>query len=97
METPEVKIFSAMPHTHLIGLLHRVKCQNFIYPINKLIYCCFSIGKEVISRVIRDGKELGYITNNRYYDFNYQYYNFLTTPMTLKKVDIFQLVFQFSR
>ena len=36
--------------------------------------------------IVRDGKEVAYLANNKYYNFNYQYYNFLTTPVTLKKV-----------
>lgn len=44
-------------------------------------------GKEVITTVVRDGKDVEYITNNKKYDFNHQYYNFLSKPVTLKKGD----------
>ena len=29
---------------------------------------------------------MAYIANNKYYNFNYQYYNFLNTPLKYKKV-----------
>jgi hypothetical protein len=76
-----------MPHTHLIGrsnfILYYIFCSY-----QKLLIKILIKGKEVFSKVIRDGKELGYITNNRNYDFNYQYYNFLTKPFALKKVNL---------
>lgn len=48
-----------------------------------------NLGKEVYSTIVRNGKEVARITNNKYYDFNYQYYNFLMNPVTLKKVSYF--------
>ncbi|CAF1012278.1 unnamed protein product [Brachionus calyciflorus] len=61
-EQPEIKVFSSLPHSHLLG-------------------------KEIYTTVVRDGKEVAYLANNKYYDFNYQYYNFLNKPVTLKKGD----------
>ena len=43
-------------------------------------------GKELYTTIVRDGKEVAYLANNKYYNFNYQYYNFLTTAVTLKMV-----------
>ena len=48
-----------------------------------------SLGIELYTTIIRDGKETAYLANNKHYNFNYQYYNFLTNPVTLKKVDDF--------
>ncbi|CAF1008830.1 unnamed protein product [Brachionus calyciflorus] len=58
----EIKVFSTLPHAHLLG-------------------------KEIYTKVIRDGKEVAYLANNKFYDFNNQYYNFLNKPVTLKKGD----------
>ena len=44
--------------------------------------------KSLYTTIVRDGKEVDYITNNKYYDFNYQNYNFLSRPLTLRKVRI---------
>lgn len=44
------------------------------------------VGIEVYSVIVRDGKEVEYLTNNKFYDFNFQYTNFLNTPVTLKRV-----------
>ena len=46
-------------------------------------------GIELYTTLIRDGKEIAYLANNKYYDFNYQYYNFLSTPVILKQVYIY--------
>lgn len=43
-------------------------------------------GREIYTSVIRDGREVDYLVNNKYYDFNYQYYNFLKRPLKLQKV-----------
>ncbi len=40
----------------------------------------------MFSKIIRDNKEIEYIANNKYYDFNYQYTNFLQKPVVLKRV-----------
>ena len=47
------------------------------------------IGKELYTTLIRDGKEVSYLAKNKYYDFNYQYYNFLTNPVVMKPVSCF--------
>jgi hypothetical protein len=49
-------------------------------------------GKELYTTIVRDGKEVAYLANNKYYNFNYQYYNFLTTPVTLKMVILLMLL-----
>lgn len=46
-------------------------------------------GSQVFSKVVRNGSEVEYIANNKYYDFNYQYVNFLQRPVTLKRVKYF--------
>jgi hypothetical protein len=45
-------------------------------------------GKEVIVTQVRDNKEIGYIVNNKNYDFNYQYFNFLAEPIKFKRVEL---------
>lgn len=40
-----------------------------------------------IQNYVRDGKEIEYIANNKYYDNEYQYINFLQTPVIVKKND----------
>jgi len=40
----------------------------------------------VFSKIVRDNKEIEYVANNKYYDFNYQYTNFLQKPVVIKKV-----------
>lgn len=40
-------------------------------------------GRQIYSKVIRNGKEVSYITYGKYYDFNYQYTNFLASPITI--------------
>ena len=35
---------------------------------------------------VRNGAQIAYIDNTPYYDFNYQNYNFLQTPVTLLSV-----------
>ena len=44
-------------------------------------------GTQVFSKVIRNGKEVEYIANNKYYDFNYQYVNFMQKPVTMRRGD----------
>ena len=41
--------------------------------------------------VVRNNTEVAYITNNKNYMFNYQNYNFLQNPVTLKKVQLSHL------
>lgn len=53
-------------------------------------------GKELYGTVVRDGKEVDYIANNKYYNFNYQYYNFLNNPVTLTKGDELRLTCVYS-
>jgi len=43
-------------------------------------------GRQVFSKIVRDNKEIEYVANNKYYDFNYQYTNFLQKPVVLKRV-----------
>ena len=43
-------------------------------------------GREIYTSIIRDGKEVDFLANNTYFDFNYQYYNFLRNPVKLKQV-----------
>lgn len=51
------------------------------------------LGKEVYSSVIRNGSEIAFIANNKNYDFNYQYFNFLSTPISFKRVTIDKIKF----
>jgi hypothetical protein len=44
-------------------------------------------GTQVFSKVVRNGTEVEYIANNKYYSFNHQYVNFLTKPVTMRKVN----------
>ena len=53
-------------------------------------------GVEFYSYIIRDGKEIAYISNNKFYDFEFQFYNFLQEPVTLQKVSTFFLIDNFS-
>ncbi len=43
-------------------------------------------GRELYTKIIRNNQEIGYLANNKYYDFNYQYINYLQQPIKLKKV-----------
>ena len=36
------------------------------------------LGIEFYSTVVRNGKEITYLAENKYYDFNFQFLNFLT-------------------
>ena len=45
-------------------------------------------GKELYTTLIRNGQEIAYLANNKYYDFNYQYYNFLSKPISIQQVII---------
>lgn len=47
------------------------------------------LGKEVHTKIIRNGQETAYIAKNKYFKFNYEYYNFLANPVKLRKVKIF--------
>lgn len=44
-------------------------------------------GRSLYSKVIRNKKEVEYIGNNKYYDFNYQYVNFLKKPVVMRRGD----------
>ena len=48
------------------------------------------MGKQGLSRIVRDGKEIEYIYNNRYYNGNQQDFNYIK-PITLKKGDQIKL------
>jgi hypothetical protein len=43
-------------------------------------------GREIYSKLVRNGKEIADIVNNKNFDFNYQYYNFFQNHITFKKV-----------
>jgi len=40
----------------------------------------------VFSKIVREDKEIEYVANNKYYDSNYQYTNFLQKPVVMKRV-----------
>lgn len=40
----------------------------------------------MITTVLRNGKEIEYLAKEKYYDFNYQYLNFLQKPFIYKRV-----------
>ena len=40
-------------------------------------------GTAVYTTQVRNGAQIAYIDNEPYYDFNYQNFNFLSTPVTL--------------
>jgi len=44
-------------------------------------------GRSFYNTVVRNGSEVEYISNNKYYNNNYQYVNYLMKPVTLKKTD----------
>ena len=48
------------------------------------------IGKQGLSKIVRDGKEIDFIYNNRYYNGNGQDFNYIK-PITLKKGDQIKL------
>ena len=48
-------------------------------------------GKELYTTLIRNGQEIAYLANNKYYDFNYQYYNFLSKPISIQPVIMYNL------
>lgn len=85
-DTSEIKVFSSMPHTHLLGGVFKVYHFVIFTWIYKMLILYFQTGREVYTSVVRNGKEIAYIANNKYYDFNYQYYNFLTNPVVVKRV-----------
>lgn len=79
----EVNVFATMPHTHLKGIMDKGSMKGSRILLTNFI---FQIGKELYTTLIRNGTEIAYIANNRYYDFNYQYYNFLNNPVVIKQV-----------
>ena len=44
-------------------------------------------GREIYATIIRDGKEISYIADNEFYNFDYQQANFLYKPIKLLKDD----------
>jgi hypothetical protein len=44
------------------------------------------LGVEVFTKVIRNGTDIGYLTRNKEYDFNYQQSIQVDPPFTLTKV-----------
>ena len=79
-------VFGTLPHTHLRGNVFYSSFldERLVYK-NCLQYFTFA-GTSVTTKIIRDGKEVDFLTNNKYYDFNFQYVNFLSAPVKLKKV-----------
>lgn len=45
------------------------------------------VGAQVYTKIIRNGREIGYVQKTKNYDFNYQYLNFLNNPVVLKPND----------
>jgi len=43
----------------------------------------FPKGRQIYSKVIRNGTEVEYLTNGKYYNFKYQYVNYLYKPVNL--------------
>jgi hypothetical protein len=41
------------------------------------------IGKRVYTKIIRNGKEIGYLQKTMNYDFDYQFTSFFVNPVTL--------------
>jgi hypothetical protein len=46
----------------------------------------FPKGRQIYSKVIRNGTEVEYLTNGKYYNFKYQYVNYLYKPVNLYPV-----------
>ena len=44
-------------------------------------------GRSVLSKVVRDGKEVEFIARNQFYDSAYQYVNYLARPVLLQRND----------
>ena len=44
-------------------------------------------GKEIWTKIIRNGKDMGYLFHNKHYDFNYQQNFVLNPPVVLTKVN----------
>ena len=44
-------------------------------------------GREIHTKIVRNNKEVSYLSKNNYYDFNYQNVAFLPKPVVLKKDD----------
>jgi hypothetical protein len=49
------------------------------------------------TKIIRNNKEVEFITNNKNYDSEYQNYNWLTKPIVLQKVKLKIIRLQFKR
>jgi hypothetical protein len=43
-------------------------------------------GFEIWTKIVRDGFDIGYLFNNKYYDFNYQNTYILNPPINITKV-----------
>ena len=43
-------------------------------------------GVKIWTKIIRNGRDIGYLFNNQYYDFNYQNLYLLDTPVNITKV-----------
>ena len=52
----------------------------------KVLTFLVSEGRQVFSKIVREDKEIEYVANNKYYDSNYQYTNFLQKPVVIKRV-----------
>ena len=51
-----------------------------------------SVGIQVFSKIVRNGTEIDYIANNKYFSSDYQYLNVLAKPVTLKRVKLFSIM-----
>ena len=45
-------------------------------------------GREIYLSILRNGKEDVFLSHNKYFDFNYQYINFLKNPINLREVKL---------
>ncbi len=50
------------------------------------------LGREIYSKVVRNNKEISFIGDNKYYDFNYQYINYLPNEISIIPVNILYLI-----
>ena len=85
VQNPEITVFATLPHTHLLGNLKKGVKKFGLYSYLKKNLAKY-LGIEFYSTVVRNGKEITYLAENKYYDFNFQFLNFLTKPVKLQKV-----------
>lgn len=53
-------------------------------------------GTQMFSTVVRNNKEINYISNNKYYNSEFQYVNYLQTPITMTSGDAISLVCHYN-